>query len=285
VLVAAVLAPHERVHVELGHARHSAEDLDDLLVLVGLESRVPRQGEPILGLSADKRYGLLKGFFPDTGRQLAVEEWPTSRALASGKPVLRETIDIERIDGSRMTLLISAIPLPGGRRRAKGSITVVEDISGQREAHRFSEALNIVNQLVHSTRDSDDIMRRTLERGVLALGAKSGSISLRDGNSCVIQRVEGLPEDLLGIRLRCKEADDGVDGEVCVISRPPQVIGPSEEGPVFDPGTRRRHGIHDTVFTTLSPTGSASAYSRSSSADLRSPLRCDSISCGNSVSP
>ena len=40
VLVAAVLAPHERVHVELGHARHAPEDHDDLLVLVELQSEL-----------------------------------------------------------------------------------------------------------------------------------------------------------------------------------------------------------------------------------------------------
>jgi len=43
VLVAAVLAPHERVHVELGDGRRPAEDVDDLLVLVDLQAEFDGQ--------------------------------------------------------------------------------------------------------------------------------------------------------------------------------------------------------------------------------------------------
>jgi hypothetical protein len=82
-LVGAVLAPHDRVHRQLGGRGAAAEDGADALVLVGLE---PELGPRLLAIRAVRRLldgihrGLLRGGFRhDTSLTTEVaRSWPAS---------------------------------------------------------------------------------------------------------------------------------------------------------------------------------------------------------------
>jgi two-component system CheB/CheR fusion protein len=67
-------------------------------------------GDPHAGSIAD--YGAAyPGFAPD-GTPLSPDDWPLARAIARGETVINQEITLERADGQRSTLLVSATPIP-----------------------------------------------------------------------------------------------------------------------------------------------------------------------------
>jgi len=124
-------------------------------------------------------YGGYVGYWPETGRRLEPEEWTTARVLRSGEPILGEMIEIQRFDGTRGTVLSSSVPLFDDSGDLVGAIGVTDDITQQYEMRRLSEALNEINDIVHSTLRSDDIMQRSLDKGVEVLRLDAGAIEMR----------------------------------------------------------------------------------------------------------
>jgi PAS domain S-box-containing protein len=68
--------------------------------------------------------------------------------------------------------------------------------------YSFSEALNSISTRIHSSLDSDMVMRLLLDEGVKGLGAESAAISLFDGdNRWIVRYVYGLPEEATGMEM------------------------------------------------------------------------------------
>ena len=61
--------------------------------------------------SGPERYARSKGWWHDTGRPVAPDEWPSSRARLKGQTSTNEIFDIEAFDGVRKTIAVSAAPL------------------------------------------------------------------------------------------------------------------------------------------------------------------------------
>jgi PAS domain S-box-containing protein len=76
-----------------------------------------------------EQYGECKGWWHDTGKPIAAHEWALVRAIGKGDTALEEVIDIECFDGTRKTILNSAIPLRDDDDRITGAIIVNQDIT------------------------------------------------------------------------------------------------------------------------------------------------------------
>lgn len=81
-----------------------------------------------------ERYGEYKGWWADTGKRIEAQEWAPARAIRKGEVSLNEVIDIECFDGTRKTILNSAIPLRDAQRGIVGAIVVNQDITAARRA-------------------------------------------------------------------------------------------------------------------------------------------------------
>jgi hypothetical protein len=77
-------------------------------------------------------FGEYKGWWSETGKRIAPDEWAAARAIARGETSLDEMVDIECFDGSRKTILNSALPVRGSDGRIIGAIIVNQDISERR---------------------------------------------------------------------------------------------------------------------------------------------------------
>lgn len=89
-------------------------------------------------------YGVYRGWWADTGRPIAAEEWALARALSKGETSVGELIRIHCFDGTFKTIINSAAPLHDAQGRLAGAICVNEDISQLYEAQQQlqqSEAL------------------------------------------------------------------------------------------------------------------------------------------------
>lgn len=70
-----------------------------------------------------------KGWLKNFQQTLEVEDWPAMRAIAAGKPVLSIEIDVQRLDGSFITILESAKPIMDVIGRIAGATVITQDIT------------------------------------------------------------------------------------------------------------------------------------------------------------
>ena len=83
-----------------------------------------------------------KGWWVESGRPIAPDEWAAARALRHGEISLNELIRIQGFDGSERVILNSAVPITGAGGAIEGAIVLNQDVSDQRaaeEALRRSE--------------------------------------------------------------------------------------------------------------------------------------------------
>lgn len=79
-----------------------------------------------------------KGWWRNTGKSIAPEEWAAARAITKGGISINEEIDIECFDGTRKTILNSALPILGNDGTICGAFIVNEDITDRvREQERL----------------------------------------------------------------------------------------------------------------------------------------------------
>ncbi|MEW6330654.1 MAG: PAS domain S-box protein [Pseudomonadota bacterium] len=76
-----------------------------------------------------EQYGEYKGWWADTGKPIAPEEWAAARAVRKGETSINEVVEIECFDGTRKTILNSAIPLRGPGGEITGAIIVNQDVT------------------------------------------------------------------------------------------------------------------------------------------------------------
>jgi two-component system cell cycle sensor histidine kinase/response regulator CckA len=83
-----------------------------------------------------------KGWWVESGRPIAADEWAAARAIRHGEISLNELIRIEGFDGSERVILNSAVPILGAGGTIDGAIVLNQDVTEQRaaeEALRRSE--------------------------------------------------------------------------------------------------------------------------------------------------
>jgi PAS domain S-box-containing protein len=108
-----------------------------------------------------------------------------------------------RRDGTTFDVDVTALHLAGnGDERIA---LFVRDITERRHAASFAEALNVIGQLVHATRDIDEIMRSALQAAAAALGASSAAVALRDGGHWIVRYVHGRRAQAVGATMRDDE--------------------------------------------------------------------------------
>lgn len=144
-----------------GFLGHSQDPLFDKEVLIKILQLLPvgvwilnREGSIIHGnpagqqiwagarYIAKEQFGEYKGWWAGTGKLIAAEEWAASRAITKGEVSLKEEIDIECFDGSRKTILNSAMPIKDADGAIIGAIIVNEDITELKKAHEEQKKLN-----------------------------------------------------------------------------------------------------------------------------------------------
>ena len=85
-------------------------------------------------------FGQYKGWWVDTGKPIAAEEWALARALTRGETLTGELVRIQCFDGSFKTIINSAAPLRDEGGRITGAIVVNEDITALHEAQEKQRA-------------------------------------------------------------------------------------------------------------------------------------------------
>ena len=88
---------------------------------------------PLVGLQRAREY---KGRRPGTNQPFASTEWGLAQAVLHGTTPRGEEIEIETFDGSRKTILNSALPVRDAQGEILGAISVHVDITERKRAEQ-----------------------------------------------------------------------------------------------------------------------------------------------------
>jgi two-component system sensor histidine kinase UhpB len=80
------------------------------------------------------QFGEYRAWWSATGKLLEPSEWGLTRAVATGEVSINEMVDIECFDGSRKTMLNSAMPIRDSDGRIRAAIAVNQDITELKRA-------------------------------------------------------------------------------------------------------------------------------------------------------
>ncbi len=83
------------------------------------------------------------GYLPGTEVKLKTEDWPITRALRQGTTILNEEIDVKRLDGTRGTVVASAIPLKDEDGKINGALVAYTDITERKELEQNLARSNV----------------------------------------------------------------------------------------------------------------------------------------------
>jgi PAS domain-containing protein len=72
--------------------------------------------------------GEYKGFWVDSGKRIEPDEWGALRAITTGEAQVDKAIQVQRFDGTRRTLLTSAVPTRAGDGTTNGAIVVQQEV-------------------------------------------------------------------------------------------------------------------------------------------------------------
>jgi PAS domain S-box-containing protein len=88
-----------------------------------------------------EEFGEYKGWWATSGKRIEPHEWAAARAIKNGETSIDEVIDIECFDGTRKTILNSALPVRDADGQIMGAIIVNQDISERRRGEIERERL------------------------------------------------------------------------------------------------------------------------------------------------
>jgi signal transduction histidine kinase len=112
-----------------------------------------------------EEYGEYQGWWAETGKPIAADEWALARAIRRGETSINELIRIRCFDGSYKTILNSATPLMDGD-RILGAIVVNQDVSRLVEAEAGLRVLAQAGRILSQSLDYHVTLREVARMAV-----------------------------------------------------------------------------------------------------------------------
>jgi diguanylate cyclase (GGDEF)-like protein len=146
-------------------------------------------------------FGEYRGWWMDSGKAIAPDEWAAARAISKGETSIDEEIRIQCFDGSTKIILNSAIPLHDLAGRISGAIIVNQDITARKEQElellRVRETLEKANRELRDSLDREQLRARTDEltglhnrRYFFELAERECSVARRHGRPLSVVMID-----------------------------------------------------------------------------------------------
>lgn len=95
-----------------------------------------------------EQFGEYVGWWADSGKPIEPHEWVAARAIGKGEVSVDEVIEIRCFDGSRKTILNSAMPIRNPEGTIAGAVIVNQDITEKRQLE--TEREKSIKKLEHA---------------------------------------------------------------------------------------------------------------------------------------
>jgi PAS domain S-box-containing protein len=191
-------------------------------------------------LVGPREFGVYRGWWEESGKEIAPEEWAASRAIRRGETSIGELVRIQCFDGSRKVILNSAVPLLDDGGAIQGAIIVNEDITALRQARLEAED-SASRHRAFLENASDMVFTVDSEGKILFLNRQVEVALGYAANELLGQRIEVLMPEAF----RAEHVEKRAMYELNARARP--------MGPGLDLRVRRRDGTTFPVEISLTP--------------------------------
>ncbi|MGH7446764.1 MAG: GAF domain-containing protein, partial [Longimicrobiales bacterium] len=160
--------------------------------IVGVNARAEQMwlGEMPRAESIEEYSLCYTGFRPD-GREYAADEWPLARAIRHAEVVTDEEIEFRFGSGDRRIMLVSATPVVDEEGRVSRAVTLLHDVTEQRQEERRREFLMALNDELRLLDEAVPIMETAAVATGEHLGVSSTSFAdVDDGGQYAIVHAE-----------------------------------------------------------------------------------------------
>lgn len=192
-------------------------------------------------LVGPEQFGEYKAWWASTGEPIAADEWAGARAIRHGEVSIDEEIEIECFDGSRKSVLNSALPLRGADGAIEGAIIVNLDVT---DARRATTALRESEQRWRTLFD-------LLPVGAAILDAKDRMIE----HNPALERILGLTREEIESRRYRGWRFRGQDGAMLDESQMPSARARRTNRPIssFEITVERADGTQIATSVSAAP--------------------------------
>lgn len=211
-----------------------------------LGTRTPQDiiGEPVL-----------KYVHPDYRR--AAKE----RILLAQQGVVAGTVEEKYLRPDGSLIETESISIPTAYRGKRSIQLVVRDITERnriearlKRAKDLSDALNRINAAINSTLNFDAIMQRVVDESAKAMGSETAGIALREEGYWVTRYIYGLPDIVVGSKIKEKES---VITRLAIETGKPVPIDDIYTDERVDRGMMEKHGIRAFMVVPIILRGEA----------------------------
>ena len=146
------------------------------------------------------------------GRPYASHEWPLARALTRGETVVDEVVEIERPDGTRRRVSLSAAPVRDAEARVVGGVVTSLDVTERERllgaeraaraeadvARAHADRLRALTAALAGAGTVDEVVDAIADAGARALGADTAGVALLDaaGTTFRYRALRHTPADI-----------------------------------------------------------------------------------------
>jgi PAS domain S-box-containing protein len=104
--------------------------------------------------------------FDGTGQRLGAQDWPLTRALATGEVIVDEELEIVRFDGTRGWIANDAAPVRDGNGRIVAAVSIFTDITERRQSVADNQFLADAASILASSLDYEETLARVVRLAV-----------------------------------------------------------------------------------------------------------------------
>jgi PAS domain S-box-containing protein len=150
--------------------------------------------------------------------------------------------------GGERAFLLKLAPELGDGGGVLNVLGISTDVTAQRQVRQLSDALNRINEVLHSSLDPDEVMRRLVSEGASALGCEAAALSVRSGGGWTVRYVHGMPETLVGATM---DDDQELHALHALRTGKPVAVADAFSDERFNREHLRRHNIRSVLVVPL----------------------------------
>lgn len=195
-----------------------------------------------------------RDFFREKAHRYGFDEDAYLAAIDSAPRLGREAVDTSLRFLTNLASMVSRLTHSNlERQRAlraehEAQKSLSELYERERRSGELNAALTRIDNSIHGTLETDEMLRRVVVEAANALGCDSSALDLREGDRWVIRYVHRFPEEAVGRRFTDAEVPFAA---MAAATRTPVVIDDALTDPRVDPEIQRAYNVRSVMATPL----------------------------------
>jgi serine phosphatase RsbU (regulator of sigma subunit)/ligand-binding sensor protein len=134
------------------------------------------------------------------------------------------------------------------RAEKEAQTTLAQLYEQERRSAELNAALTRIDNSIHGTLETEEMMRRVVVEAAVALGCESSALDVREGDGWVIRYVYRFPEEAVGRKFSDAEVPFGA---LAAAEKAPVVIDDAFADPRVDQDIQRAYNVRSVMVTPL----------------------------------